>query len=83
MKIIKEDDLASALEKKEIWGAGLDVFENEPEVNDKLLELKNTVLLPHLGSASYETRCLMSEMAIGNVIKVLEGKTPDNPVNKL
>jgi len=82
-KIINENDLAEALEKNEIWGAGLDVFENEPVVSDKLLKLKNTVLLPHLGSASYETRCTMSEMAICDVLKVLDGKTPVNPVNKL
>lgn len=80
-KIIREKELAAALSEGEIWGAGLDVFENEPDVNEDLLMLDNTVLLPHLGSASYETRCMMAEMAVTSVEEALSGKTPSNAVN--
>lgn len=81
-KIIKEAELAQALTQKEIWGAGLDVYENEPEVCEKLVKLDNTVLLPHLGSASFETRCRMAEMAVSSVEAALEGKKPENVVNR-
>ncbi len=80
-KIIKEEELARALREKTIWGAGLDVFENEPDVCNDLLELENTVLLPHLGSASYETRCEMADMAVSSVEQALDGKTPEYTVN--
>lgn len=81
-KIIRESELAEALKNKVIWGAGLDVFENEPEVCNDLIGLDNTVLLPHLGSASYETRCLMADMAVKSVEQALGGKIPDNAVNR-
>lgn len=80
-KIIRESELASALSERIIWGAGLDVFENEPDVYPGLIDLKNVILLPHLGSASYETRCEMAEMAIRNVEDALSGKKPPNLVN--
>ena len=79
--IIKEDELAAALRDGLIWGAGLDVYENEPEVNSELLELHNTVLLPHIGSASRETRESMIDMAVVSVELALEGKTPRHLVN--
>lgn len=81
-KIIREQELAIALKEKQIWGAGLDVFENEPDVCDELLELENTVLLPHLGSASYETRCEMAEMAVRSVEQALGGVKPEFMVNQ-
>jgi glyoxylate reductase len=80
-QIIKEKELALALKKGIIWGAGLDVYEKEPIVEEELLGLKNVVLLPHLGSASQETREKMAEMAVENVILGLSGKTPRNLVN--
>lgn len=79
--IIKEGELASALRDGLIWGAGLDVYENEPEVNGELLELENTVLLPHIGSASRETRESMIDMAVVSVEMALEGKAPRHLVN--
>jgi glyoxylate reductase len=63
-----------------IFAAGLDVFENEPEVNSKLLEMDNAVLVPHIGSASVETRDKMAEMAAKNLRTVLHGEQPPNPV---
>jgi glyoxylate reductase len=79
--IVKEKELAKALEKGFIWGAGLDVYEKEPEVEKELLKMKNVVLLPHVGSASLETRVKMSEMAVANVVSALNGEIPKNLVN--
>jgi len=78
--IIDEEALAEALAKRELWGAGLDVYEREPEVNARLLRLNNVVLLPHIGSATYETRLLMAMMAARNLIQGLRGERPDNLV---
>jgi glyoxylate reductase len=73
-KIIKEDDLVFALEKKYIAGAALDVFEKEPITsNNPLIKMNNVILLPHIGSSSYDTRRRMSEIAATNIINVLEG----------
>lgn len=79
--IIDEKALADALEKKQIWGAGLDVYEREPEVEERLLALDNVVLLPHIGSASYETRSKMAMMAARNLVQGLKGERPDNLVD--
>ena len=62
-----------------IAGAGLDVFEHEPQVHPGLLELDNAVLVPHLGSATVETRDAMAELAARNVVEVLAGRTPVTP----
>ncbi len=79
--IIREAELASALKTGVIWGAGLDVFENEPEVNNELIELKNTVLVPHIGSASIQTREKMIDMAVTSVELALSGEIPKYLVN--
>lgn len=79
--IVREKELAEALRKRFIWGAGLDVYEKEPEVENELLKLKNVVLLPHVGSASLETREKMAEMAVENVVSALSGEVPKNLVN--
>ncbi len=78
--VIDEVALVEALKMNEIWGAGLDVYENEPEIHPDLLEMDNVVLLPHIGSATTETREKMSQMAARNIIEVLEGREPVNPV---
>jgi len=81
--IVKEDALAVALKEKWIEGAGLDVFENEPEINPVLLELDNVVLTPHTASATREARIQMARMAAENVVEVLiNNKPPVNLVNK-
>jgi len=82
-KIIKEYDLVEALENKVIAGAGLDVFEFEPKVSEKLTTMKNTVLMPHAGSATYTTRRYMVEMACKNIANFLLNNTTDNLVNKV
>ncbi|MFW6131485.1 MAG: 2-hydroxyacid dehydrogenase [Candidatus Aminicenantaceae bacterium] len=76
--IIDEDSLAEALKNKRIWGAGLDVYEREPSINKKLLTLKNVVLLPHIGSATIETRLKMANIAAHNLVQGISGKKPDN-----
>lgn len=78
--IVDERALAEALEKREIWGAGLDVYEREPEIEKKLLSLDNVVLLPHIGSATYETRLKMAKMAARNLVQGLRGEKPENLV---
>lgn len=76
--IIDEKALAEALENGKIWGAGLDVYEREPEIEKKLLSLDNLVLLPHIGSATYETRLKMAMTAARNLVQGLKGEQPDN-----
>jgi len=78
--IVDEPALAAALGDGVIAGAALDVFEREPEVHADLLGLENVVLVPHLGSATVETRTAMAELAAANVIAVLAGDDPLTPV---
>jgi glyoxylate reductase len=78
--VIDEAALSAALRDGEIAGAGLDVFEHEPEVHPDLLELENVVLLPHVGSATVETRAAMAELAARNAIAVVCGEEPPTPV---
>ena len=78
--VVDEHALADALERGEIAGAALDVFEKEPEVEPRLLALDNVVLTPHLGSATVETRTAMALLAARNVAAVLAGHDPLNPV---
>lgn len=78
--IVDEKALINALKQKSIYGAGLDVYEKEPFISKELIELENVVLTPHIGSASKETRNKMSKMAAENIINVLSGKEPKNPV---
>ena len=79
--VIDEAALADALENGRIFAAGLDVYEEEPKVHPKLLELENVVLAPHIGSASIETRDKMAETASEDLRAVLRGEQPKNPVN--
>ena len=81
-EVLDEIALANALKNNIIAGAGLDVFEREPSITKKLLQLKNVTLTPHIGSATYQTRTKMAIMAAQSIIDVLEGKTPKNIINK-
>ena len=81
--VIDEKALAQALESGHLGGAGLDVYEFEPEINSTLLKLKNVILLPHIGSATRDTRSAMACMAANNVKAVLNGNKPLNPVNDI
>jgi glyoxylate reductase len=79
--IVDEAALVEALRDGQIAGAGLDVFEHEPEVNPGLVDLDNVVLIPHLGSATVETRAAMASLAARNVVEVLAGRAPLTPVD--
>jgi glyoxylate reductase len=81
--VVDEPALADALAKGVIAGAGLDVFENEPEVEPRLLKMDNVALAPHLGSATVETRTAMAMLAARNAVAVLEGNEPLTPVRPL
>jgi glyoxylate reductase len=78
--IVDEQALVDALRKGTIAGAALDVFEHEPQVNPGLLDLENVVLIPHLGSATQETRAAMATLAASNVAAVLAGRDPLTPI---
>ena len=78
--IIDEKALLKALEDKEIAGAGLDVFETEPNIPSQLKTLENVVSFPHLGSATIETRIAMGNTAIDNALAFFAGKDLPNKV---
>ncbi len=79
--VIDETALLSAIEARTIAGAGLDVYEHEPTIAPALCSLPNVVLLPHLGSATLETRVRMGLICLDNIAAVLEGRSAMNPVN--
>ncbi len=79
-EIIDEEALADLIEVGRIAGAGLDVFEQEPEINPKLLELDNVVLLPHMGSATVEARMAMGEKVLINIRAYADGHRPPDRV---
>ena len=76
--VVKEDDLVEALRNGKISGAGLDVFENEPATAPGLVDLPNVTLMPHLGTATIETRLGMGRVAMKNILAALRGETPPN-----
>jgi glyoxylate reductase len=78
--VIDENALADALHAGTIYGAGLDVFDGEPSVNQRLLVAPRITLLPHIGSATVETRTRMARLASQGVCDVLAGRTPPNLV---
>ena len=80
--IVDEKALVKALQEKEIAGAGLDVFEDEPELAPGLAELDNVVIAPHIASATVETRSKMATMAAEGCLSVLKGDKPVNLVNE-
>jgi glyoxylate reductase len=80
--VVNEAALYTALEENKIWGAGLDVFEEEPlSLDHPLLRLPNVVTTPHIGSASINTRLKMADLAADNLVKVLREEKNQNIVN--
>jgi glyoxylate reductase len=78
--IVDEEALAWALGERLIAGAALDVYEQEPAIHQGLLDLENVLLIPHLASATTETRTAMANLAASNVLAVLSGHAPVTPV---
>jgi hypothetical protein len=78
--VVDTSALVDALRSGRLGAAGLDVYEDEPHVPGSLRELPNTVLLPHLGSATGATRDAMARLCVENVIAVIEGREPPAPV---
>ncbi len=81
--LVDEAALVRVLEEGRLGGAGLDVYEHEPAVQPGLLEREDVVLLPHIGSATVETRAAMAELAARNVLAVVSGEEPPTPVVRL
>ena len=79
--VMDESALVEALKEGKVGSAGLDVYEEEPRGHPDLLSMPHVVLLPHLGSATLETRSAMAHLAVDNVLKVLNGEAPLTPVN--
>src|SRR5437660_1126330 len=79
--VVDEEALAEALEQGRLAGAGLDVYQHEPHVHPRLRSLPNTVLLPHIGSATTETRVKMGLIVADNITAVLEGREAPHRVN--
>jgi lactate dehydrogenase-like 2-hydroxyacid dehydrogenase len=79
--LVDEKALVAALREKVVWGAGLDVFEDEPKLTPGLAELDNVVIVPHIASATTQTRLAMGKIATDNVIRVLNGEAPLNCIN--
>lgn len=80
-KVVDEEALAEALQRRAIAGAGLDVFEQEPHVHPTLVTLPNVVLAPHVGSGTAETRERMARVAAQNLLDLLDGKRPKTLLN--
>jgi lactate dehydrogenase-like 2-hydroxyacid dehydrogenase len=78
--VVDEAALVEALRSKAILGAGLDVFEHEPEVHPGLLDVDNAVLLPHVGSASVPTRDAMGGLVVANLVSWFDHGVPVTPV---
>ncbi len=80
--VVDEHDLANALRDGQIAGAALDVYDNEPNIDPELIAMENVILTPHIASATWEAREKMGEQAVSSILAVLDGKKPDNIVNK-
>jgi lactate dehydrogenase-like 2-hydroxyacid dehydrogenase len=78
--VIEQDDLMAALSNRAIAGAGLDVFWDEPRVPEALISMDNVVLLPHIGSATMETRSRMARLLLENLLAYFAGEPLKTPV---
>ena len=80
-KIVEEDALVQALKSGRLAGAGLDVFENEPQIHSALIGMENVVMAPHIASATTETRLRMALLAAENLLAAFGGRRPPNALN--
>ena len=79
-EVIDEKELIKLLKKRKVFAAGLDVYENEPQVKKAFLKMDNVILLPHIGTATFEARTKMAELTAKNIINILKGKPAITPV---
>jgi glyoxylate reductase len=79
--IVDEQDLVNALRDGKVGGAGLDVFDNEPNINPELIAMENVITTPHIASATNEAREKMGQMAVDALLDTLSDKQPPNIVN--
>ena len=79
--VVDEKALVEALREKLIFGAGLDVFENEPALEPGLIDLDNVIIVPHIASATPATRISMGNIVVANISNVLNGLAPETCVN--
>lgn len=79
--VVAEGDLVEALRTGQLGGVGLDVFDNEPDINPELLGMENVILTPHIASATHEARDKMGELAVTAILDVASGKEPQNLTN--
>ena len=80
--IVEEQDLVDALRDGKLRGAGLDVFDNEPNINPELVAMENVITTPHIASATWEAREKMGYMAVDAILDTFSDKQPSNIVNK-
>lgn len=80
--VIDEGDLVDAIRSGKVGGAGLDVFDNEPNINPELVAMENVILTPHIASATWEARNKMGEQAVNGILDTLSGAKPQNIVNE-
>ncbi len=79
--VVDERDLVDALRSGQLGGAGLDVFDNEPNISPELYDAPNVITTPHIASATWEARNKMGEQAVGQILTVVSGQKPENLVN--
>lgn len=80
--VVDEHDLVDALRSGQLAGAGLDVFDNEPNIDPELVGMENVILTPHIASATHEAREAMAVLAVNGILKTLSSELPENIVNK-
>lgn len=80
--VVSTKALIKAVKNNMIFSCGLDVYENEPDIDEDLLRMPNCILLPHIGSATYSAREKMAEIVANNVVSVYKGRRPDNLLNE-
>lgn len=80
--VVDEHDLVEALRSGHLMGAGLDVFDNEPNIDPELVGMENVILTPHIASATNEAREAMARLAVNGILKTLSNESPENIVNK-
>lgn len=80
--VVDEGDLVDAIRDGKVGGAGLDVFDNEPNINPELIAMENVILTPHIASATWEARNKMGEQAVEAILDTFSGRMPENIVNK-